>query len=294
MHSFFLRRFAGVGLLGVLVWFGLPAAGLASPADLLPDTTAADTTDIRVVQPGAPGEPTRVLVSGTSAETPRLVQPGAPGEPSRVLHRGGGQVVRIVRPGAPGEPSRVLQVRRGHQRSEPTYTAADVQFMQNMILHHAQALQMTALVEERTESEAIHQLATRIERSQHDEIATMMQWLEERGEPLPELPPDVAAQLEGDEDPPVPDYHAHDHSEMHGILSPDQMEELAVASGETFERLFLEFMIVHHEGAITMVDELFAAPEGGQETDIFTFASHVEADQQIEIERMNRMLQANY
>lgn len=183
---------------------------------------------------------------------------------------------RIIRPGAPGEASRevsgdeLLATRLPH-------TEADVRFMQGMIPHHAQALEMSALVEERTESRDIRLLARRIEISQKDEIALMQRWLSER-------------------DAEVPGEHAHhmmgDHALMPGMLTSEGMARLRAARGTEFDRLFLEFMIKHHEGAIVMVRELFSSAGAGQETDIFTFASHVDADQQIEIQRMRGMLEA--
>jgi len=157
------------------------------------------------------------------------------------------------------------------------HTEADIRFMQGMIPHHAQALDMSALVEERTANRDIRLLARRIEISQKDEIALMGRWLRERGAE-------------------VPGEHAHhmmgDHALMPGMLTAADMERLAAARGKDFDRLFLEYMIKHHEGALTMVRALFASPGAGQETDIYTFASHVDADQMIEIERMGRMLAA--
>jgi uncharacterized protein (DUF305 family) len=287
----FLRPLVWGGLAAVL-FMVLPAHGQSQPG------ASADPTTPRVVQPGAPGEPVQVLMSGTATEAPRVVQPGAPGEATRVLVDGTEPSVRIVRPGAPGEPSRVHHVRAVQRSGEPTYAAADVSFMQKMILHHAQALQMTALVEERAARDAILQMAGRIERSQMDEIATMMNWLEERDEAIPALPPDVAPRFDetGTAESPAHGEHAsherHDHSDMAGMLSPEELDELAAASGEAFDRLFLESMIYHHRGAITMVDALFRAPDGGQETGVFMFASHVESDQQVEIRRMAQMLQS--
>ena len=148
--------------------------------------------------------------------------------------------------------------------------------MQGMIPHHAQALDMAALVEERTQSQDLRLLAKRIEISQRDEIALMGNWLKNHGET-------------------VPGEHAHhmmgDHL-MPGMLTTEEMAQLADARGQEFDRLFLELMIKHHEGALYMVDELFSNPGAGQETDMFTFASHVDADQQIEIRRMRQMLAA--
>jgi uncharacterized protein (DUF305 family) len=185
--------------------------------------------------------------------------------------RGG---ARVVQPGAPGEGTRVLEL-TDLAAPSPPWTDADVRFMRGMIPHHAQALDMAALVRERTENEDIRLLAQRIEISQKDEIATMRRWLQGRG-----LEP--------------PGEHAHhmmgDHALMPGMLTSGQMGRLTAARGAEFDRLFLEYMIEHHQGALTMVKELFASPRAGQESEMYFFASHVDADQQIEIERMTRML----
>ena len=145
--------------------------------------------------------------------------------------------------------------------------------MQGMIGHHAQAVEMVALVATRTASEDLRRLALRIEVSQKDEMLMMREWLTRRGEPLP-------------------DPHAHHmaHGQMPGMLTAEQMSQLAAARGAAFDRLFLAGMIQHHEGALTMVKELFATPGGGQEPDLFDFASDVEADQAMEIARMGAML----
>lgn len=183
---------------------------------------------------------------------------------------------RVVRPGAPGEAPTVLTGQDLVETRQLPHTDADVEFMQGMIPHHAQALDMADLVEERTESQDIRMLAKRIEISQRDEIAFMETWLRDRGAE-------------------VPGEHAHhmmgDHL-MPGMLTEDDMAELAGARGSDFDRLFLEHMIRHHEGAIVMVKALFASPGAGQETDMFNFASHVDADQQIEIQRMKELLAA--
>ncbi|NBB85085.1 MAG: DUF305 domain-containing protein [Bacteroidetes bacterium] len=292
------------------VCFGAPASATPSPMLAAPPASvavASDTSAVRIVQPGAPGEPTQVLQERQPPPI-RIVQPGAPGEPTQVLSRGARPAsapARIVYPGAPGEPSRVQRPMAALERSAgPQYTEADVAFMQDMIMHHAQAVQMTALVSDRAAGEEVRQLAQRIERSQDDEIAFMRRWLTRRGEQAPLLPPAMHDAANGDQaghaeqEHAEQDHEAHqashrameDHSDMAGMLSPDQLDALAAASGEAFDRLFLEFMIFHHEGAITMVDELFAAPNAGQETEMFDFASHVESDQAIEIARMQRLL----
>jgi uncharacterized protein (DUF305 family) len=150
------------------------------------------------------------------------------------------------------------------------YTEADVRFMHGMIPHHAQALDMTGLVLERTENEHIRRLAQRIEISQRDEIARMRRWLQVRGEPVPD--------------------ERHRGTLMPGMLTEEEMARLSAAQGSEFDRLFLELMIHHHEGALVMVDDLFTTDGAGQEAEIFLFASHVDADQRAEIARMRGML----
>jgi uncharacterized protein (DUF305 family) len=180
----------------------------------------------------------------------------------------------IVQPGAPGEPSRVITVDEATDLSQVQHTPADVRFIQGMIGHHAQALEMTALVAARTNDEDIRKLAQRIELSQADEITMMQDWLRNRGAPLP-------------------DTHAHHRpgaTLMPGMLTPEEMERLAAAKGPEFDRLFLEYMISHHDGALVMVDQLFSTPGAGQESEVFAFASDVDADQRMEIARMGAML----
>ena len=145
--------------------------------------------------------------------------------------------------------------------------------MQGMIGHHAQALQMTALLPSRTDREDMCLLAHRIELSQADEIAMMQRWLRARGQS-------------------APDAHAHhDHGAlMPGMLTPEEIRRLEAATGKEFDRLLLEFMIRHHDGALTMVNDDFSTPGAGQEPDIFAFASDVDTDQRIEIDRMSVML----
>jgi uncharacterized protein (DUF305 family) len=179
---------------------------------------------------------------------------------------------RVVQPGAPGQPGRTLSPTERSQL--PPHTQADTQFMQHMIAHHAQALEMTALVPDRAESGELPLLARRIETSQRDEIAQMQRWLTDRGE----------------ETPGPHAHHAGLDAVMPGMLTPEQLSQLARARGHEFDRLFLEFMIKHHAGALIMVEELFAQPGAGQESEIFSFASDVEADQRMEIDRMGAML----
>jgi uncharacterized protein (DUF305 family) len=176
---------------------------------------------------------------------------------------------RIVQPGAPGEPARELTQEDLEDFQPPAYTDADVRFMQSMIPHHAQALEMTDLVESRAAREDIELLAGRIEASQEGEIELMRNWLEARGEQIP------AAHSN----------HRPDGELMPGMLTDEQFDRLAAATGSEFAELFLRLMIRHHEGALTMVQEL-RADGGGIEPETYTFSAHVEADQQIEIDRM--------
>jgi uncharacterized protein (DUF305 family) len=197
------------------------------------------------------------------------------------------QVVQpeIVQPGAPGQPTRVISAQQAADLSQLRHTAADVRFMQGMISHHAQALEMTALLPSRTSRENMRSLALRINVSQADEITMMRDWLLERGE-------SVTGGQAGSERPPGQETTPHAHQTlMPGMLTPDEMARLTRASGTEFDRLFLEFMIKHHEGALTMVEMLFSNAGAGQEVDIFAFASHVDADQRIEIVRMAAMLE---
>ncbi len=160
------------------------------------------------------------------------------------------------------------------------YTGADVRFMQRMLHHHAQALAMTAFVPSRTGRDDLRLLAERIEISQRDEIAAMRRWLTARGE-----------------EPILSDQQRHhaaagEATRMPGMLTGEEMARLATAKGSAFERLFLEYMIRHHEGALIMVAELFASPGAGQDSEIYRFASDVDTDQRAEIRRMRALLDA--
>jgi len=186
---------------------------------------------------------------------------------------------RIVQPGAPGQAGRTFSAEELSQVEGVSYTAADVRFMQGMIPHHAQALEMTALVRQYAASDAVRQMALRMEISQRDEIQLMESWLREHGEPV------RAGGMAG------MDHSAHGGAMMPGMLSPEQMANLRDARGVEFDRLFLEYMIQHHLGAITMVDELLNSSGAAQESTVFKFAEDVNADQTMEIERMQGLLQ---
>ena len=183
----------------------------------------------------------------------------------------------IVQPGAPGEPSQTLS-QEELDAVEPTpHTKADVAFMKGMIHHHAQALHMTALVPKRSTNSDVELLAKRIDISQESEIEQMTTWLESRGETPP-----VWHREHG---------HAHGAGRvlMPGMLTDADMERLAATRGAAFDRLFLRDMIRHHQGALTMVQELYNAG-GGAEPNAGAFVRHVESDQQIEIDRMQELL----
>ena len=186
----------------------------------------------------------------------------------------------IVQPGAPGQPTRTLTAEEAAALEPPSeHVDADVRFMHGMIHHHGQALDMTELLYGRTESEGMRLLARRIDISQTAEIGMMRGWLGSRGEAAPTVRGENATPLAEDQ-------------LMPGMLTERQMTQLAATSGATFDRLFLEFMIAHHEGALAMVARLFATPGAGQEPQILRFASDVDADQVIEIGRMRTMLLA--
>jgi uncharacterized protein (DUF305 family) len=163
----------------------------------------------------------------------------------------------------------------------PPYTAADVHFVSGMIGHHAQAIQMAGWAESHGASPEVRVLCGRIIVAQTDEIAFSERWLRERNEYVP--PADPRGHIMPGMDHPML---------MPGMLTPEQMAQLDAARGPEFDRLFLMFMIQHHQGAITMVQQLLAAPGAAQDGPIFRFASDVNADQTTEIERMKLMLAA--
>ena len=193
-----------------------------------------------------------ILAGGCAASSPAP----APGEPTTPSARAGAVPDTVTRRG---------------------YTAADVRFMQGMIGHHAQALVVAALVPERTQRSDFHLMAERIGLSQETEIAQMKRWLEERGEVVPSADAHVHA--------------AMGHGQlMPGMLTDAELKRLEAARGAEFEKLFLELMIKHHEGALQMVRELYATPAAGQEPELFMLASDVDADQTAEIRRMRSLL----
>ena len=178
--------------------------------------------------------------------------------------------------GAPGlTPAQLAQMNGG----VPPYTKADVHFMSGMIGHHAQAVLMAGWAPSHGASASVHALCERIVVGQRDEIAFMQRWLGEHHEPVP--PADPRGQIMPGMDHPML---------MPGMLTPEQMAQLDAARGPEFDRLFLTFMIQHHQGAITMVNQLFSAQGAAQDGSVFRFASDVTTDQTTEIDRMTRML----
>lgn len=187
----------------------------------------------------------------------------------------------VVQPGAPGQATKVLP-------STTTATLApvtkmDVEFMQGMIHHHAQAVEMVALMKARTENKDLLRLGARITQSQADEIAFMKRWLISRGKKTSMEMPNMKGM-------DTPGHKGHKMPLMPGMLTPKQMKELAAARGPKFDRLFLTGMIQHHKGALVMVDELFASPGSGQEAQLFNFATDVDSTQRAEIRLMEGML----
>ena len=191
----------------------------------------------------------------------------------------------VVQPGAPGQPTRTLPP--STRATLPPRSPADVQFMQGMIMHHAQAVEMTALIESHTTTKDLRSLGARISHSQSDEITFMKRWLEMRGEPVsPKLP-----EMHGMDMSTHATSHSGDHSLlMPGMLTAKQMEALKKAQGKEFDRLFLTGMIQHHNGALIMVKDLFDTAGAGQDAELYNFASDVDSGQRAEIRIMQKML----
>jgi len=185
------------------------------------------------------------------------------------------QQAPIVQPGAPGEPVRELSADEALDIANTSYSPADLDFMRNMIPHHHQALQMAVLAADRTNTSELIDAAGRITTSQQDEIEFMQQWLRDRGEGVP--------------DPAAHDAMQMDHA-MAGMATPEQMVALADAQGVEFDRSFLQLMITHHEGAVTMVEDLLDQPGAAYDPVLFEFTSDITNDQSAEIERMSVLL----
>ena len=222
----------------------------------------------------------------------------------------------ILAPASAQEMEAMYEARIDSARAR--FSAVDVEFVSGMFHHHAQAITMAEMAPTHGASPTLRTLAARILNSQRDEIATMVRWLENRDQPVPQFGPSVGDArmgtgqgMEMDRDPMhgatehaehmAADQHAratggnsggfdHDHTTMAGMLSPEQLAELDRARGEEFDRLFLAFMVFHHRGAVTMVEDLFASEVVLQDVELFKLATDIQAEQLAEIDRMNRML----
>ena len=184
----------------------------------------------------------------------------------------------VVQPGAPGAPSKTIP--SSTRAVLPPRSQADVEFMQGMIHHHAQAVEMTAMISSHTQNKDLRSLGARISSSQSDEIKFMKRWLAARGESVPKaMAPMPGMDMPGDTKALMP-----------GMLTPQQMEALRQAKGAEFDHLFLVGMIQHHNGALTMVKDLFDTAGAGQDAELFNFATDADNSQRAEIRIMEAML----
>ena len=191
----------------------------------------------------------------------------------------------VVQPGAPGQPTRTLPP--STRATLPPRSPADVQFMQGMIMHHAQAVEMTALIESHTQNKELSLLGERISHSQSDEISFMKRWLIARGESVaPAMPEMPGMNMSGMD----MSRHSMHTMLMPGMLTEKQMDALKNAKGEEFDHLFLKGMIQHHGGALVMVKDLFDTAGAGQDAELFNFATDVDSGQRAEIRIMQTML----
>ena len=188
----------------------------------------------------------------------------------------------VVQPGAPGTPSKSLPP--SSRASSSPVSSADVAFMQGMIMHHAQAVEMTSLIPSHTSSKVLIDLGKRINLSQADEIRFMRHWLESRNQST-EMEMHRMNHMDGSMPMSMP--------MMPGMLTPQQMQALRSAKGKEFDHLFLTGMIQHHGGALQMVKELFDSAGSGQDAELFDFATDVDNGQRAEIRLMEKMLKDN-
>lgn len=206
------------------------------------------------------------------------------------------QTPPIFQPGAPGAAPRVITAAEAVDLSRTTFTPGDVAFMQHMIVHHAQAVEMVALLRAQGADPTVRLMGERIAMSQEAEMALMRDWLMQRGQPL-EMP----GMGHGGMDHSAHMNHAgmsqggmamepSDTPVMPGMLSPRQMQTLAAARGAEFDRLFLEGMIQHHKGALDMVEALLAQPDAAEDPMLSDFTTSVVGDQSAEILRMQSIL----
>jgi uncharacterized protein (DUF305 family) len=199
-----------------------------------------------------------------------------------------GDTAPIVQPGAPGQNSKVLTPATARMPARAP-APADVSFMQGMIMHHSQAVEMTELLRTRSHNKDLISLGERISISQSDEIKYMKQWLEDRGKPV-QMPMDDMGGMKMDGMKMDDMKNMSSMPMMPGMLTPQQMEALAKASGPAFDHLFLTGMIQHHTGALIMVEDLFDTPGAGQDNVLFDFATDVDNTQRAEIRIMQQML----
>jgi len=190
----------------------------------------------------------------------------------------------VVQPSAPGQPSKTLPPTT--KAVLPPASPKDTEFMQGMIMHHAQAVEMTAMILSHTQNKSLRLLGARISNSQSDEIKFMKRWLVARGKSVPE----PMSTMPGMNMPGMA--MSHDSMPlMPGMLTPEQMEALSKARGREFDHLFLTGMIQHHNGALIMAKDLFDTAGAGQDAELFNFATDVDSGQRAEIRIMQDMLE---
>ena len=192
----------------------------------------------------------------------------------------------VVQPGAPGQPTKILPSTT--RAKLPPRSPKDVEFMQGMIMHHAQAVEMTAMIAARSKNKKIRLLGARISQSQSAEMNFMKRWLENRGEKtsmtMMKMPEMNMSEMD------MPGMNMSSENLMPGMLTAKQMKELSKAKEAEFDRLFLQGMIQHHSGALTMVDDLFKTTGAGQDAEVFNFATDVDSGQRAEIRIMQTLL----
>ncbi len=214
-------------------------------------------------------------MTATPSSYIRLLRCAVLGAAPLALATAGMAQVPIIHPGAPGEPARELSAKEAIEIANTSYSPADARFMKDMIPHHHQALEMAELVADRTNRPELIDVAGRIDASQGDEISFMQRWLRDRGESVPD-----------------PTAHGAMHTDhmMAGMATPEQMAELAGLKSTAFDQLFLKLMIPHHEGAVTMVEELLEQSGSAYDPVLFEFTTDITNGQTAEIERMNALL----
>jgi uncharacterized protein (DUF305 family) len=198
----------------------------------------------------------------------------------------------IVQPGAPGQSSKTLTA-SAVVVTPRAPLAADISFMQGMIHHHAQAVEMVDLLRTRSRNKKLQALGNRISISQTDEMKYMKQWLEDRGQPVVMAHGQMDHSAMGHDMKGMAGMDMGSMPMMPGMLTPAQMKTLSKASGPAFDRLFLTGMIQHHTGALIMVEDLFDTASAGQDNVLYDFATDVDNTQRAEIEIMKNMLKEN-